>query len=271
MKTTNKRRPYLEIPRDEIDALPPELRSIFTTLNERLKVLSELHESTAGLRGPVGIAKQAGKDLRGVDMPGLTLEGNRAANAADPIDEQDLVTLGYLKRLLTCKNITRILEGCDDEGIFDDELESESACSPIGISNKKATNTGLTNIHAVQVLNEFIYVLGDDLSDGRLQVYRRGELDPVLIADLTLTEISQRMALQGRYLYVCRNNSASENLTLIDVGRPDAPVEVSITDMGAATRHVSVEGRYAFVACDSVIKIVDVSVPAVPVVAGTFT
>jgi hypothetical protein len=160
MKTTNKRRPLLEIPKDEIDALPPELRQVFTTLNERLKTLSELHESTAGLRGPVGIATQTRKDLRGVVEVGLTLEGNRAGNAADPIDDQDLVTLGYLKRQLKCDNLNKILETCAETDDLLDENETPSACAVLELSNKRSVATGMTAVYCVLALDPFVYVAG---------------------------------------------------------------------------------------------------------------
>lgn len=267
MKTTNKRRPYLEIPKDEIDALPPELRSIFTTLNERLKAITELHESTAGLRGPVGIAKQTKKDNRGVVEAGLQLEGNRAANAADPIDDQDLVTLGYLKRQLACSNLSRILETCAEEEdlLDDDEL---SACEPLEFSGSKATDTGLTNIHATQALNEFIYVMGDDTTDGKFQVYRRGDNDPVLVGELTTTEIFTRMIIQSRFIYGC---NPSGNLTVIDVTKPDAPDEVAVFAIGINAVGIHAQGRFVFVAGDSAIKIIDVSLPGAPVVVGSAT
>jgi hypothetical protein len=135
MKTTNKRRPYLEIPDDEINALPPEMQRVFQTLNARFRTLGELHEATAGLRGPVGIAKQSKKDQRGIDMPGLTLEGNRAANAADPIDGQDLVTLAYLKKQLSCDNLTRILEECNDFAeLLDNENDNPTTTTTIPAS-----------------------------------------------------------------------------------------------------------------------------------------
>jgi hypothetical protein len=160
MRTTNKRRPLLEIPKDEIDALPPELHSVFTTLNERLKTLSELHESTAGLRGPVGIARQSKKDPRGVVMPGLLLEGNRAGDAADPIDDQDLVTLGYLKRQLKCDKLTAILEDCEDTDNVIDEDAAPSACAVLELSNKKSVSTGMATVYCCLVLDPFVYVAG---------------------------------------------------------------------------------------------------------------
>lgn len=160
MKTTNKRRPLLGIPKDEIDALPPELRQVFTTLNERLKTLSELHESTAGLRGPVGIATQTRKDPRGVVEVGLTLEGNRAGNAADPIDDQDLVTLGYLKRQLACANLNKILETCAETDDLLDDDPPPSPCAVLQLSNKQSVSTGMSTVYCVSALTPFVYVTG---------------------------------------------------------------------------------------------------------------
>jgi hypothetical protein len=96
-KSANRREYSLEIPDDVLAELNPRLAA---ALNHRMKVMEEALAATAGLRGPVNVAKQKKRDRRGIDLPGMRLESNRAADAADAIDDQDLVTLAQLKRML---------------------------------------------------------------------------------------------------------------------------------------------------------------------------
>ena len=92
--------------------IPPEYRELAETIQHRLKVLDELIESAAGFRGTVKIATQKQTDERGVAEPGLHLEGGRIADAADPIDNGDLVTKSALLKFLNCERLTSILSDC---------------------------------------------------------------------------------------------------------------------------------------------------------------
>lgn len=108
----NKRRPGLELPADLVRGVPPEYRALAETIQHRLKVIDELIEAAAGFRGTVKIAAQKGRDDRSLLEPGLHLEGGRIADAADPIDNQDLVTKGALLKFLNCERLSSILSDC---------------------------------------------------------------------------------------------------------------------------------------------------------------
>lgn len=67
-------------------------------LNDRLRMLEELHEGTSGLRGTTQIAPQALKDARNMFVPGLDLSNGRIGKISDPVDGQDVVSLSYFNR-----------------------------------------------------------------------------------------------------------------------------------------------------------------------------
>lgn len=69
-------------------------------LHRILSALGNAHAAQAGHKGTVAIKAQTAKDERGRVVPGMTFSGNRAADAADAIDDSDLVTLRQARRLL---------------------------------------------------------------------------------------------------------------------------------------------------------------------------
>jgi len=124
----NQRQNSLEIAPEIIAALPSGLRELGEALNHRLRTIAELQEAGAGLRGTVEIVSQKKTDERGATLPGIDLRTNRAAALADPVDDQDLATLGYLLRYLDCRRIVDILDECADfPDAVDDEIESVAA------------------------------------------------------------------------------------------------------------------------------------------------
>lgn len=104
----NRREVSLALPENMID------NPFAAALNSRLKIIEEQLAASAGLRGTMAIAKQKNTDTRNIVMPGLTLESNRIADVADPVDDQDVVTKAYLKRYLNCDVLSDILENCPD-------------------------------------------------------------------------------------------------------------------------------------------------------------
>jgi hypothetical protein len=103
----------------------------------------------------------------------------------------------------------------------------------------------------------------------RFQVYRiKGDNTLVLVGSVNTTETVKRMCRQGAYFYGVAAEGASQNLTIINAVKSDAPEQVSVTNVGTVANGVAVQGRLAFVFGPDV-KIVDVTAPAVPFVRGT--
>lgn len=240
------------------------LNDLSTGLGHKLhRLFSSLGSSVAaqsGHKGGVGIVKQKAKDTKGVVEAALTLQEDRVAGLADPIEDLDAVNLRTLRRMLPDATETGSTEG--------DALKE--VCRPTTLSNMKTAATEMTEIYVVEVLNEFVYVLGADGFVGVLEVYvLLGENAMFRVGRLELSEIPTRMVLQGHYLYACNVNGGSQNLTVIDVKQPDTPVEVVVFDVGATAANVHAQGRFVYVACAGSCKIVDVSVPGLPIVRGT--
>jgi hypothetical protein len=113
-----------------VRGVPPAYRELADTIQHRLKVLDELIESAAGFRGTVKIATQKKSDERGVLDPGLHLENGRIADAADPIDNQDLVTKSTLLKFLNCERLSLILSDCwEFSEAIDNAVEITAASS----------------------------------------------------------------------------------------------------------------------------------------------
>jgi hypothetical protein len=147
----------------------------------------------------------------------------------------------------------------------------DSPCKPTAFTNPKQAATGLANVYAVVARQAWVYLIGDDNTDGHFQVYRVGQDNvPVRVADLTTTNRFTRMVVSGPYAFGCRTGGGSSNLTVISVTKPNDPQEVVVFNVGATAKNLTVQGRYVYVACDGpLVKIVDVGTPAVPRVVGT--
>lgn len=168
----------------------------------------------------------------------------------------------------------------DDEGVSLDEANEvaqtfppNTFCQPTRFTNPIATSTGLQNVYAVQARGPYVYLIGDDNSNGHFQVYRINENNTMTrIADLTTTRRFTRMVVSGTYAFGVRVAGGSNRLTIISVIKPNDPQEVAVVSVGAIAKNVVVQGQYAFVACDGPrVKIVDITVPAAPRVIGTAT
>jgi hypothetical protein len=73
--------------------------------------------------------------------------------------------------------------------------------------------------------------------------------------------------------FILGSRAGGNNLTIIDVKKPNAPVELASSpfNVGGATRGLYAQGRMVFVGTDAGVKIIDFSVPGAPVVRGTAT
>lgn len=118
---SNRRQPSLTIPQELLKGLDPQLAQ---ALNDRFKQVEDLHSSTAGLRGPVQIAKQKKVDTQKKILAGLNLQGGAIGGVADPRYGDEVVTKSYLERRIQCSELVRILENCaEHEELLDDEIE----------------------------------------------------------------------------------------------------------------------------------------------------
>lgn len=111
---------------------------------------------------------------------------------------------------------------------------------------------------------------------GKFEVYRvksdaNHANEMTLVGSLVTTEILRKVFLQAHYIFGVADGNSSRNLTIIDVKKPNAPVEVVVFDVGSVTRGVHAQGRLVYVACADGVKIVDISAPSFPVVLGTAT
>lgn len=105
---------------------------------------------------------------------------------------------------------------------------------------------------------------------GVLQIYRRASDNSLVrVGSVSLAHNYQKMIHQGRYIYACKASSNDQHLAVIDVGRPNAPAVIATIDVGIVALNLHAMGNWVFVCGTTGVKIVDVSVPATPVVRGT--
>lgn len=229
-------------------------------LHRMFSGLGNVQSAQAGHKGSVGIKKQKRINPQGITDAAIVLERDRIAGVDDPIDDLDAVNLRTLRRLRQ-----ELVEDDPQAG-----SKQKEACRPVALSNMKTIETGMTATYAVEVLNELAYVAGEATGTPAFEVYRIfGQNEFVLIGSVTTSEIFQRMVLHGQYVFGCRNGSNSNNLTVIDLTKPDNPTEIALFNMGAAGKGLHAQGGFVHVACDGSIKIVDVSVPSAPIVTAS--
>jgi hypothetical protein len=135
---SNRRKQLLEIHPDQLEGLSPKFGD---ALNDRLKRIEEQLEAAAGKRGIVKIGPKKEKRKKGqtvgrttIEEPAMHLEDNRIAMVADPHDDQDVVNLRTLKRMLQ-ENDPDVEDEVTD--LIDDEDPAE------GISGSGIITAGL--------------------------------------------------------------------------------------------------------------------------------
>lgn len=210
----------------------------------------------AGYKGTVGIALPKAKDSKGELEDSMNLSGGRIGGAADATRDDQYVPL---------RQVRRLIPGIE-EGNLDTPFGASDVCKPVSLSNQLKAITGCTAVYAVEIQNEFIYVAGEDAGAPLFEVYRlnHSSNSMTLVGSLTHTEIFTRMSFQGHFIY--GTGAASSNLTIIDVQKPNAPIETvgSPFAIGATTHGNHAQGRYLFVACDGAVLVIDVSLPGAP-------
>lgn len=98
----------------EIEALNKLHPGLGTAINSRLGFLANRGDALSGQRGTVRLAPQEKQDQRGVKEPALALSKDRLSGLADPIDDEDAVSLGYLRRLFNCDWFEDLFDDCID-------------------------------------------------------------------------------------------------------------------------------------------------------------
>lgn len=244
----------------EITALDDLIPGLGRKLHKLISNLGNIQAAQAGHSGTVVLAEQKARDAKGEKPDAMKLQGGRVGDASPALRDDQYVTLGQVRGLLAEQ---------DPEALLDQIPTQKPACRPIGFLGAHQINTGLTNQYGTEVLNEIVYVIGDNESAGRLKIYRIApDNNFVLLSTLNLTSAPQRMVLQGNYIYAC--GGGITNLLLLNVSKPNAPEETTVFAMGFATRGLHVQGRYCYVVGDGAGKVVDVSVPGAPSIVGSF-
>lgn len=257
---------------EEIEALNKLSPGLGAKVHKLFSNLGNIQAAAAGHQGTVVIAKQKAKDAKGETPDAMKLQGGTIGEASPATKDDQYVTLGQVRSMLTCESLATILEDC-----IEDHLEAprnKPACASLALTNPKTIATGLTSIYGVHAQNEFVVITGDDGADGFVRVYReRADNSFRLIGELTpiAKERIQNTCLQGRFLFcVASALVTSQILTIVDVlGMPETPAVVSSTNIGANGHHVFAQGRWVYVASGGGVTLVDVSTPGLPVVRGS--
>lgn len=263
----NLRRTEDSLSGEEIAALNGIQSGLGNKLHRLFSSLGQAVSAQAGHKGTVGIKKQEARDVKGVTAPALLLDEDRVGGVADPVNDLDAVNLRTLRRYI--EQIPDVGEGALTPAQVDKQV-----CRPTALSNMKTAITGMTTIYATEAQREFVYVAGEDNGTPVFQVYRilidaNHTNEMRLIASINQSEAFQRMILQGHFIFGCRTNGGSQDLTVIDVKKPHAPVEVALFNVGATCKGLHAQGRFVYVACVGVVKIIDASLPDAPVAKGS--
>lgn len=269
---------HLSLP---VDTLKPDdpYHELFTTIANRLETISNHFQAQAGTAGPVGIAKQRGKDKNKNTEPAIILEGDRVTGVADPINDTDAVPYGFLKKLLRCENLRRILALCTDinEIGTGTSATTGTACVPARLALTNTLDTGIapTNqINQVVARGDYLYLHapGTPGVNGFFKIYYIG--DPVagiqLVGSLTLTSgilsNTAYLAIQDSFAYLWSTNG---KLVVVNIARPDNPFLESFTTFGSGVSSgIAVAGKYAYAGEDDGanqnLVVIDISDPVNP-------
>ncbi len=83
-----------------------------------------------------------------------------------------------------------------------------------------------------------------------------------------------RIAVQGKYAYMVRSISGSNNFIVIDISTPSAPAVVATKSFANTPTYVAVSGNYAYVTTSSTsaaLQVIDITTPTNPTLVKTLT
>jgi len=114
-----------------------------------------------------------------------------------------------------------------------------------------------------------LYVLTCDNEAGVRTIDVSDELHPVVMDTETQhLSGSQAAVVVGDYAYVC----AGGDVAVLDVRRADDIVRGTSIDVGGNAVNITADGSFVYVAChDNGLKVLDISMPASPVIAWEYT
>lgn len=140
--------------------LNEQCEGLGNALAQTFSFLTKKSDAQAGHNGPVFVAKQKQEKGKPIPEDAMKLQGGRVGDAGPAVNDDQYVTLGQVRAMLSCDNLINILADCIDnlEGFGQ---PAKPACQSIRLANPESIATGLSHTYAVEVLDEFVYVLGD--------------------------------------------------------------------------------------------------------------
>ncbi|MBP6859832.1 MAG: beta-propeller fold lactonase family protein [Candidatus Magasanikbacteria bacterium] len=183
-------------------------------------------------------------------------------------------------------NGTVLFAGSASSSIFNVDgrlgINSTSPVATLGIKGAAGVNlleiTSSTGASLVSILTNGNVGIGTSSPSQKLSV--EGNIANLIGSNTALSMVSSSIVgtnpvsvfVSGRYAYTA--NSGSDNISIIDVSNPSAPVQISTTSVGGAFSYpisISVSGQYAYTANYSLntISVVDISNPFRPVQVAT--
>lgn len=266
----NQRRIDESLSGDEIAALNEVTPGLGNKMHRLLSALGAGLAAQAGHKGTVGIKLPKKKDARGNVEPGLRMDGGRISDLGDPVEGQDAVPLKLIRRLIDPANLTELLSQVDPSVIGTPGEPGETGiagCTPWALRDRRKVTTGLSDVHSVQVLNEFVYVLGVSGATPTIEVYRINSARNLAFVDsATLSQELRRTCLHGDHIYGAVDGAGSTSMYVISIHKPDAMAEVGSVDVTEVINDIHVQGRIAWLGTVTGVIAVDVSNPAIPVV-----
>jgi len=176
-----------------------------------------------------------------------------------PIEVSAVETPGYTKSIAAAGPLVFADGGDEGVRVFD----ATNPTSPIEI----ATTGGPNGAWDLAVSGSFLYVA----TGSRFEVFDIAEpSSPVKIS--SLNNHAMGIAVKGDYAYVAASPYSSGSLIVIDISNPHSPVTLGSAALPEGARTVAVEAGHAYVTTlNDGLRVVDVSVPADPVVVGHFS
>lgn len=131
----------------EIKALNATSPGLGDKMHRLISMLGQAHSAQAGFKGPVGFAKQQGRDELQRELPGFMLSGQRAADADDAIDDTDLTTLRQVRRLISqAKDEVSVEEAEPTEEVAEDPVSGALPYIFFGLSNPWSSLGGTSGL-----------------------------------------------------------------------------------------------------------------------------
>lgn len=217
-KFANVNKPHLSVP-DISGEVPAEIREpirkLVTALNSRLAAVADHIEASTGARGTIGVTKQTAADPSGHTVPAIQVQNRIVIHdpndktAGDPSSESDdgaVVTMGFLKRYLTCQRIESIREECADPEDPTTAAASGGCVAPaLTEKGNFATGWDANSVAQVWARGGYLYVVATNGVEILLQVYNvrpGGPIEPINFSAVPFTgTMPKRFWVEDQYAY----------------------------------------------------------------------